>query len=171
MRFARVLAITAILPFFAACAGTGTSPLSCIPIICTFVTKAPAPAPPPPPPPAPAPDPCAGRIVLRGVNFAFDRSDLDAASQATLDVAVDQLNRCPNVRARVEGHTDWIGSNEYNDGLSLRRSKSVVDYMIGRGVSPARLESAGFGETQPIATNDTSEGRALNRRVELKPLN
>ena len=119
------------------------------------------------PGPAPAPDNC-GRIVLRGVNFAFDSAKIDAASEGVLDVAADTLKECPNVAVRVEGNTDSVGTDAYNQGLSERRANSVLNHLTGRGVPASRLTAVGFGESQPIASNDTAEGRALNRRVELK---
>jgi OOP family OmpA-OmpF porin len=133
-------------------------------------------APPPPPPPAPvapapAPPPPAdtcGRIVLRGVNFAFDSSEIDGASAGVLDVAAEQLTSCPNVAVRVEGHTDSVGTEAYNQGLSERRANAVMGHLVDRGVSASRLTATGFGELSPVASNDTAEGRALNRRVELK---
>jgi OOP family OmpA-OmpF porin len=134
-----------------------------------------APPPPPPPPPrpvapAPAPPPpdTCGRIVLRGVNFAFDKSDIDSASAVVLDAAADQLKECPNVNVRVEGHTDSVGTDAYNQGLSERRAEAVRGHLVSRGVSASRLSAVGYGESQPVASNDTAEGRALNRRVELK---
>jgi len=133
---------------------------------------APAPPPPPktPPPPPPPPDPCAGRIVLRGVTFAFDSAEITGASMATLDVAAETLRECPNVRTEVEGHTDSVGSEVYNQALSQRRAESVASYLINHGVSSSRLEAKGLGESNPIADNSTEDGRALNRRVELKPV-
>jgi outer membrane protein OmpA-like peptidoglycan-associated protein len=132
---------------------------------------APEPPPPPPPPPAPAPpDPCEGRIVLRGVTFAFDSGEITGASMATLDFAAETLQECPNVNTSVEGHTDSIGNETYNQGLSLRRAESVKNYLSSHGVSPGRLQAKGFGESRPIADNGTEDGRALNRRVELNPI-
>ena len=129
------------------------------------------PPPPPPPPPAPAPpDPCTGRIVLRGVIFAFDSDEVTGASMATLDVAAETLRECPNVRTAVEGHTDSIGNDTYNQGLSQRRAESVSNYLSNRGVSPGQLSAKGYGESRPIADNSTEDGRALNRRVELNLL-
>ena len=130
----------------------------------------PAAEPPPPPPPAPAPpDPCAGRIVLRGVTFAFDSDEITGASMATLDVAAETLAECPNVNTSVEGHTDSIGDENYNQGLSERRAESVRNYLITHGVSLGRLQTRGYGESRPIADNGTEDGRAINRRVELNP--
>jgi OOP family OmpA-OmpF porin len=154
--------------FLGGCASNGGMP-------CYFFGEPEAAPPPPPPPPraAPAPAPApvddCGRIVLRGVNFAFDRAEIDSSSAVVLDVAAEALNGCPNIAVRVEGHTDWIGTDAYNQGLSERRANAVRDYLISRGVSASRLSAAGFGESQPIASNETDEGRALNRRVELKP--
>jgi len=129
------------------------------------------PPPPPPPPPAPAPpDPCAGRIVLRGVTFGFDSDEITGASMATLDFAAETLQECPNVRTVVEGHTDSVGNDTYNQGLSQRRAESVTNYLTNRGVSPGRLQAKGYGESQPVADNSSDDGRALNRRVELSPL-
>lgn len=134
-------------------------------------------APPPPPPrpvapapapaPAPPPDTC-GRIVLRGVNFAFDKSEIDGPSTVVLDAAAEQLQECPNVDVRVEGHTDSVGTDAYNQALSERRAEAVRSYLVTRGVSASRLTAVGYGESQPVASNETAEGRALNRRVELK---
>jgi OOP family OmpA-OmpF porin len=130
----------------------------------------PTPTPPPPPPPAPAPpDPCEGRIVLRGVTFAFDSDEITGASMATLDVAAETLRECPNVHTTVEGHTDSVGDDAYNQGLSQRRAESVSDYLSSHGVSPDRLQAKGYGESRPVADNSTDDGRALNRRVELAP--
>jgi len=134
---------------------------------------APKPTPPPPPPPAPAPAPpdsCEGRIVLRGVTFAFDSDEITGASMATLDFAAESLRECPNVRTAAEGHTDSVGNDAYNQGLSQRRAESVRDYLASHGVSPSRLQARGYGESRPIADNSTEDGRTLNRRVELSPI-
>jgi len=74
------------------------------------------------------------------------------------------------VRVTVEGHTDAIGTDQYNEGLSQRRADSVKGYLVGGGVAEPRIETHGYGESQPIASNDTDEGRSLNRRVELVPI-
>ncbi|MCB1832791.1 MAG: OmpA family protein, partial [Geminicoccaceae bacterium] len=67
----------------------------------------------------------------------------------------------------VQGHTDSTGATDYNQGLSERRAQSVLDYLTGKGVEAERLTAVGFGENRPIASNDTEEGRAQNRRVEI----
>jgi OOP family OmpA-OmpF porin len=127
------------------------------------------PAPPPPPPP-PEPEPVAERIVLRGVNFDFDRAVIRPDASVILDEVVSILSGRPDVEVRVEGHTDATGPEAYNQVLSERRAASVRDYLVEQGIAASRLTSAGFGESQPIAANDTREGRALNRRVELQVL-
>jgi len=128
------------------------------------------------------PDGCTQDVVidLRGVEFKFDRpktgeSDIaptlkEPSSEgiAILDQAVDVLNRYPQVRVEVAGHTDAIGTDEYNQGLSERRSRIVYDYLTGHGVDASRLAGpVGYGESRPVDTNDTKEGRQRNRRTEL----
>jgi OOP family OmpA-OmpF porin len=112
-------------------------------------------------------DACSGVIRLRGVDFEFDSADLKGASSVVLDVAIDSLKGCPNIPVRVEGHTDSVGAADYNQQLGLRRAQAVRQYFTGRGISAGRISAKSFGESKPIATNDTDEGRALNRRVEL----
>lgn len=118
---------------------------------------------------AAAPDPCAGVIRLRGIEFGFDRSEITTDSAVVLDVAADQLARCQNIEVQIDGHTDSIGTEAYNDGLSERRAEAARNYLVNRGATPARLITRGLGENSPIAPNSTSEGRAMNRRVELIP--
>ena len=129
---------------------------------------------PPPPPPAPeaAAEPGAvqERIVLRGVNFDFDKSEIRPDASVILDEAASLLSGKPDVKIRVEGHTDATGPEAYNQGLSERRADSVRKFLAEKGIGEPRLTSVGFGESNPIAANDTREGRALNRRVELQVL-
>jgi OOP family OmpA-OmpF porin len=113
------------------------------------------------------PDVCSGVIRLRGVEFEFDRAELTPTSEVVLDAAAEGLRACPNVPVRVEGHTDSLGSEEYNQNLGQRRAESVRAYLVGGGVKAGKITARSYGETRPIATNDTDEGRALNRRVEL----
>jgi len=128
-------------------------------------------APPPAPAPAPAPmaDACSGVIRLRGISFDFDKAKIDDTSTVVLDIAADQLKQCPNITVRIDGHTDSTGPAEYNLGLSRRRAEAVKRYFVDHGVAPARLSTRGLGETDPIASNSTRDGRAQNRRVELTP--
>jgi len=164
----RLIVVSLMVSLVAGCASKGGF-FANVPIVCSFYGAPPPPPAPVPaaPAPAPAPDSC-GRIVLRGVNFGFDSAEIDEASAGVLDVAADALQECPNVAVRVEGNTDSIGTDAYNHGLSERRAESVRSHLIGRGVSAERLTAIGYGESQPIASNDTEEGRSLNRRVELK---
>jgi OOP family OmpA-OmpF porin len=144
-------------------------------LICSLWPEAkPEPKPAPPPPPAPAreapkppPAPAPERIVLRGVNFAFNSDQVDAASMVVLDVAAETLRNNPGVRVSVEGHTDSVGADAYNQGLSERRAESVRRVLIEKGVPASRLTATGFGESRPVASNDTEDGRRMNRRVEL----
>ena len=122
---------------------------------------------PPPPPPPPAP-PAKRKIVLRGVNFDFNKSDIRADARPILDEAISTLKEYNQITLSVEGHTDSIGSDAYNQKLSVRRAQAVADYLAKGGIVASRMTVKGFGESQPVASNDTAEGRAENRRVELK---
>jgi OOP family OmpA-OmpF porin len=129
------------------------------------------------------PDGCPQKVVidLRGVNFKFDRPKTGehnieptlqlptADSIAILDQAIDALKRYPEIKVELDGHTDSIGTDAYNQKLSERRAQIVNDYLTSHGVDPSRITAVkGFGETQPIDTNATKEGRARNRRTEMK---
>ncbi len=127
-------------------------------------SAAPAPAPPPAPPAV------AERIVLRGVNFDFDKAEIRPDAAVILDEAARLLGNRAGVKVRVAGHTDWTGPDAYNQGLSERRAASVKRYLAGLGIDAGRMQTMGYGESQPIASNETREGRALNRRVELNVL-
>jgi OmpA-OmpF porin, OOP family len=116
------------------------------------------------------PDGCPQSVVidLRGVNFAFDKSELTPESIAILDQAVDVLNRYPAMKVEVAGHTDAIGTDAYNQGLSERRAKVVYAYLTDKGIDASRLSGPnGYGEGRPIDSNDNADGRARNRRTEL----
>jgi OOP family OmpA-OmpF porin len=84
-----------------------------------------------------------------------------------LDEAVRILGTGGGSAVAIEGHTDWIGTDAYNQGLSERRANAVMNYLVDHGVAASRLSTTGYGESRPIASNQTREGRALNRRVEL----
>ena len=107
-------------------------------------------------------------IVLRGVNFEFDKSTLTVNAKTLLDGVVEALNKRPDIKVEIGGHTDAKGSDEYNAALSDRRAKSVKTYLVKQGIASTRMSSKGYGESMPVATNDSDEGRELNRRVELK---
>ncbi|HSN17126.1 MAG TPA: OmpA family protein [Gammaproteobacteria bacterium] len=106
-------------------------------------------------------------ILLKGVNFDHDSDVLTADSHGVLDEAVQTLKDHPGVHVMVAGYTDNVGDAAYNVDLSHRRAESVEKYLIDHGVDSARLSAKGFGEEDPIASNDTPEGRLANRRVEL----
>ena len=100
------------------------------------------------------------------VLFAYDRSDLSATAKTNLDKFNDILKRYPETNITIIGHTDSRGSDIYNQKLSESRAESVTSYAGMNGIAGTRLTTIGKGESDPIATNDTDEGRSLNRRVE-----
>ncbi len=157
---------------------------------------APPPPPPPPEPPPPPPNPdldgdgvlnerdkCPntrpGAVVdldgceveavieLEGVHFDFDKATLRPEAKKILDEAAALLNKQERVVVEVAGHTDSKGSEEYNQGLSERRAAAVKQYLTAQGIKATRLTAMGYGESRPVASNDTEAGRAENRRVEL----
>jgi outer membrane protein OmpA-like peptidoglycan-associated protein len=107
-------------------------------------------------------------VILRGVNFEFDKAVLLTESMGILDRVAASLLAHPEVKVEVAGHTDSDGSDAYNLKLSDRRAKAVRDYLIKKGVPASQLTANGYGESRPIADNKTVAGRAENRRVELK---
>lgn len=117
----------------------------------------------------PSPGMCAGKIRLRGIEFGFDKANVDPTGAVVLDAAIDTLKNCPDIELSVDGHTDSIGAATYNKGLSERRAMAVEDYLSKNGVSKGRMTAKGHGLENPIASNDTRDGRARNRRVELTP--
>lgn len=127
---------------------------------------------PPPPPPPPEPE----RVEVKRekiqvnekIHFEFDSAKIREESHNLVDEIATVINEHPEiVRLRVEGHTDPRGTREYNLDLSKRRAQSVMDYLVEQGdVDPERLEMEGYGFDEPIASNDTEEGMAKNRRVE-----
>lgn len=109
-------------------------------------------------------------IPLKNVFFNTGKSDLLPASFAELDIQVDFLNSNPELKIEVSGHTDNVGTEASNQLLSQNRAKAVADYLIQKGIASTRISYKGYGSTKPITTNDTEDGRAKNRRVELKVL-
>jgi outer membrane protein OmpA-like peptidoglycan-associated protein len=127
--------------------------------------------PPPPPPPPPVPPPAVHeKVVLRGIHFAFNKATIRSEDMPVLDEAAETLRSSPNTRVNVNGYCDAIGSEQYNMRLSQRRAEAVVTYLQGKGIAADRLVPQGFGKTNFVASNDTAEGRAQNRRVELIPV-
>jgi outer membrane protein OmpA-like peptidoglycan-associated protein len=98
--------------------------------------------------------------------FGFDRSDLGANAATNLDKLINVLNKYPDTDIKILGHTDNKGTDAYNQGLSERRAASVSSYLKDHGISSSRVTTKGMGENDPIASNDTEEGRSQNRRVE-----
>lgn len=148
--------------------------------------------PPPPPPPAPAPVPVPvapapmpatpvmadtptqqpvppparrALLTLRGAAFAFDKHELTALAKDTLAQVVSTLKATPDAKVEIQGHTDSVGSETYNQALSERRAHAVKVYLVSLGIAESRITTRGYGETQPTADNATPEGRAENRRV------
>jgi OmpA-OmpF porin, OOP family len=132
--------------------------------------RAPAPAPVrPAPAPTPAPAPAEEGMRFEDVNFPYNKSTLTDKARASLDADAKAIDRMgPKTTVEVSGHTDWIGSDAYNQALSERRAQSVKDYLVRKGVAASRINTQAFGESKPVADNRTDEGRALNRRAEIR---
>ncbi len=152
-----------------------------------FLEKGAAPPPPPPPPPPPAPKPAPAppppapkpapvppgppkvidRLTLQ-VLFDFDKATITEAGKKELQKAIGFVKKYPGAKIEVDGHTDNIGTDAYNQKLSERRAAAVKDYLIKEaGVESSKITSVGYGETKPVADNKTAAGRAQNRRVEI----
>jgi len=116
---------------------------------------------------------CGGKVetIVLMLNFDFNKSIIKDKDIPQLKKAVEFITKHKGSKIRVEGHTDSVGSDAYNQALSERRAKAVVDYFVSQGaVKRADISSVGYGEKKPIATNDTDAGRAQNRRVEVQVL-
>jgi outer membrane protein OmpA-like peptidoglycan-associated protein len=105
-----------------------------------------------------------------GVTFDFGKANLKSQFYPALDNVANTLAQYNQTIVEVSGHTDSVGSDAANQTLSVQRANSVGNYLIGKGLVRERFEIVGFGETQPVASNDTDSGRALNRRVEIRVL-
>ncbi len=110
------------------------------------------------------------KVILKNIFFELNKATLTPASYEELGRVLKLLESNPTLRIEVSGHTDNVGSFQVNQRLSEARAKAVVDYLIGNGIEPDRLEYAGYAFSRPVATNDTAEGRAQNRRVEFEIL-
>lgn len=110
------------------------------------------------------------KVVLRNIFFDFNESTLRSESTAELDRVITILEKEPGMRIEISGHTDNKGSKEYNLHLSEERAKTVANYLISKGIDSSRVEYKGYAFEEPIADNETEEGRQLNRRVEFKVL-
>ncbi|HBZ56736.1 MAG TPA: hypothetical protein DEO88_15140 [Syntrophobacteraceae bacterium] len=123
-------------------------------------------------------EPECGKMILRGVHFDFDKYNIKKQWVVVLDEAVKRLSEapCDKVNVVIEGHTDSIGSDSYNQKLSERRAKAVFNYFLKKGIKADRMKTVGYGESRPKASNtkpngkDNPEGRAINRRVEISPV-
>lgn len=125
----------------------------------------PAPAPAPAPAPEPAPEMQSVRVEL-DVKFDFDRDTIRPEFRQDIQSLAEFMRTYPSVTTTVEGHTDSIGTDAYNQNLSERRANSVRQALIDEGVESSRVNAVGHGESRPIADNATDDGRAMNRRVE-----
>ena len=102
-----------------------------------------------------------------GILYATNSSTLNAASRSSLDRFATSLQNNPDTDVRIYGHTDSSGSDAINNPLSQRRAESVYNYLLSKGISGSRIESQGFGSSQPVADNSTAAGKSQNRRVEV----
>ncbi len=144
----------------------------CDPDLMPKPVATPTPPPPPPPPapaPAPKPAPVAEKVTLAAdVLFDFDKSILKNEGKNKLDDLATKVKAINLEVVIAIGHTDSIGSDAYNQKLSVRRAESVKAYLVSRGVEPNRIYTEGKGEKQPVASNKTKDGRQKNRRVEIE---
>jgi len=108
------------------------------------------------------------KILLNNIFFDYEKSDLSPASITELNRVLKLMTDYPKMKIEVSGHTDNVGSREYNLKLSTRRAKAVADYLIAHGINAGRITYKGFGFDQPVADNSTEEGRKRNRRSEIK---
>jgi len=105
---------------------------------------------------------------IKGINFDYNKWDIKPQYYGLLDENIAVLKKNPSVKVQIQGHTDSSGSEAYNQGLSEKRADSVMKYFISKGIDAGRLSMKGLGELAPIASNDTPEGRAKNRRIDIK---
>jgi OOP family OmpA-OmpF porin len=134
----------------------------------------PAPAPEPTPAPAPTPEPAPAPVVekpdynFKNIQFEFNSGILKTEAYPILDKAAAEMKKDPSVKFALNGNSSAEGTDEHNMTLSVERANAVKTYLVNSGVNIDALTAKGFGETKPIADNKTEEGRALNRRVEIK---
>jgi outer membrane protein OmpA-like peptidoglycan-associated protein len=109
-------------------------------------------------------------ITLRGVNFNYDSAELTPESSSALDKVASNLCQFPGLSIEIVGHASSEGNVAYNMDLSVRRASTVRDYLLKQGVKTENLRATGYGELQPVVSNEVEQGRAINRRVELRHL-
>ncbi len=106
-------------------------------------------------------------LSFSGTNFAFDSAAFSSTAISNLNSAVAQLKAHGGSNLEIGGHTDSVGSEEYNQGLGQHRAQAVYNYLVQNGIPADSMTVRSFGESRPVATNDTDAGRAANRRVEI----
>jgi OOP family OmpA-OmpF porin len=106
-------------------------------------------------------------LLAKGkIRFESGRASIDPDSAGLLDRLIETALRCPNANIEIAGHTDADGEDALNQALSEKRAQAVTDYLVKAGLPPGRFTATGYGSTQPVATNDTDEGKAQNRRID-----
>jgi OOP family OmpA-OmpF porin len=108
--------------------------------------------------------------VLEGILFETGSATIDPSSNPRLDRVVEYMTHMTSVRIRIAGHTDNVGNAQRNRALSQTRAEAVRAYLVAHGVDEARVEAVGYGDSQPVASNDTDAGRQQNRRIEATEL-
>lgn len=103
---------------------------------------------------------------FKSIHFPFGKADLQEGSTEEMDILLEMLNKHPDLKIKIMGHTDNVGSEEFNKELSLGRAKAVVDYLIKKGLDKNRVSFQGFGSEQPLAEGESESARSINRRVE-----
>ena len=122
----------------------------------------------PPPPVAPPPAKGTKLGTVGEAFFDFDKSELKPGAASVLADAMNSMRDNPSLRVIIEGHTDSVGTDAYNQRLSERRANAVRDYLVRQqGIERSRIDTRGYGESRPVASNTTAAGRAQNRRVEV----
>jgi outer membrane protein OmpA-like peptidoglycan-associated protein len=105
-------------------------------------------------------------VVLTGITFEFNKATLKGESETVLTRAYNAMVANPDVRVEISGHTDNVGSQQYNQKLSLERAQAVRNWLVQKGIASNRMKTVGKGENEPVSSNDTDAGRAENRRIE-----
>ncbi len=120
--------------------------------------------------PAPTPEPEPQGLVLEGILFETGSATIDPESNPRLDRVVEYMTHMASARIRISGHTDNVGDPRRNQALSQARAEAVRAYLVSHGIDGSRVEAVGYGDTQPVASNDTDAGRQQNRRIEASEL-
>lgn len=150
------------------CDGALMVPASVLAPVASYTPPAPLPAPVVVPPAVKVPEAVNKMTYSADTFFDFDKSFLKPAGKSKLNLLLAQVHHMRLDVVIVVGHTDSVGSDAYNEELSMRRSEAVRAYLVSNGVDGSRISTEGMGERQPVANNTTREGRALNRRVEIE---